>query len=392
MPRLSRVTALIALVFGVAVSACAPVNTAREARMPDALRGAAVDLTQPVTVALLAPSTAANSGAAQLGQAIVNAARMAQSELNDPLLNLRVYDTGGDPARAAAAARQATAEGAKLILGPLFSDSTGAIAGTAQGANINVVSFSTDSAVAGGPVFLSGFLPEMAARRITSFARSRGYETLGILYPETDYGRVALAGAEAVAGNNLVVRTPYPRTSEGIPPATSLFASQVRQTGARALLLPESGEGLQFVASLLSEQGTGSPEYKFLGLGEWDSRQTLEAPALVGGWFPSSDPGALRAFVDRYRGRYGSVPPQLAFLGYDAVQIAGQLLAEARRSGSGDPFGREAITRPQGFRGAVGPIRFLPDGRGERGMAILEVGPNSFQEIDPAPTAFGAGT
>jgi hypothetical protein len=74
------------------------------------------------------------------------------------------------------------------------------------------------------------------------------------------------------------------------------------------------------------------------------------------------------------------------------VQIAGQLLAEARQTGASDPFGAEAITRPQGFRGAVGPIRFTPDGLGERSMAILEVGQGAFRVIDPAPLAFGAGT
>ncbi len=146
------------------------------------------------------------------------------------------------------------------------------------------------------------------------------------------------------------------------------------------------------MAALLADAGLGAPNQRFLGLGEWDTRSTLESPALAGGWFASADPGALRGFVERYRGRYGTVPPQLAVLGYDAVQIAGQLLAEARQTGSGEPFARAAITRPQGFTGAIGPIRFFPDGLGERSMAILEVGPGAFQVVDPAPTAFGAGS
>lgn len=391
MPRLSRLFAPMALFLGVFVAACGP-TTPRDARLPDAPRGPAVDVAQPVTVALLAPQTATNSNAAQLGQAIVNSARMAEADINDPLMRLRVYDTGGDPGRAAAAARQAVAEGARLILGPLFSEGTSAVASVAQGANLNVVSFSTDSAVAGGPVFLSGYLPEMAARRITGYARMRGYDPLGVIYPETEYGAVALAGAEAGAGPSLVARASYPRTAEAIPAAAEAFATRVRETGARGLLLADSGQGLQYVAALLSEKGLGGADSRFLGLGEWDTRSTLDSPELVGGWFASADPGALRRFVDRYRQRYGGVPPQLAVLGYDAVQIAAQLLAEARRTGSADPFGRAAITRPQGFRGAVGPIRFLPDGRGERGLAILEVGPNSFQMIEPAPPAFGAAS
>jgi ABC-type branched-subunit amino acid transport system substrate-binding protein len=392
MLRLSRLTAVSALMFGiVAVASCAPITSARDGRAPAGQPAGDVDPAAPVTVALLTPSSAPNPGASQLGQALENAARMAMADLNDPLLRLQVHDTGGDPARAAAAARQAVAEGAGLILGPLFAETTRSVAGAAGG-DLNVISFSTDSNIAGGPVFLSGFLPEMAARRITGFARSRGYETMGVLYPDTDYGRLALRGAERAVGEAIVVRTSYPRTNEGIPPAAGEFAARVRETGARGLLLAESGQGLQYVAALLGSEGLGTPAERFLGLGEWDARATLDSPELAGGWFAAADPTALRAFVERYRGRYGTVPPQLAVLGYDAVQIAGQLVAEARRTGSGDPFSREAIARPQGFRGAVGPIRFTQDGLGERGMAILEVGAGVFQVIDPAPAAFGAGT
>ena len=390
MLRLSRLTVLSALLIGiVAVASCAPTISPRDGRAPAS--GPAVDLTGPVTVALLTPSSSPNQGAAQLGQALENAARLAAADLNDPLLRLQVYDTGGDPARAAVAARQAVAEGAELILGPLFAETTRAVASTAAGNDLNVVSFSTDSSIAGGPVFLSGFLPEIAARRIAGFARARGYDAMGVLYPETDYGRLALRGAETAAGPAIVARTSYPRTNEGIPPAASEFAARARQTGARGLLLADSGQGLQYVAALLAAEGLGGPDGKFLGLGEWDTRSTLDTPELAGGWFAAADPTALKSFVERYRQRYGAVPPQLAVLGYDAVQIAGQLLAEARQAGSANPFGRDAITRPQGFRGAVGPIRFFPDGLGERGMAILEVGPGAFRVIDAAAGGFRSG-
>jgi ABC-type branched-subunit amino acid transport system substrate-binding protein len=393
MLRLSRVTTLSAVLFGIfAVASCAPTTSARDGAAPAAQPVGDVDPNAPVTVALLTPASSPNAGAAQLGQALENAARLAAADLNDPLLMLQVYDTGGDPGRAAAAARQAVAEGAELILGPLFAETTRAVASTAAGNDLNVVSFSTDSSIAGGPIFLSGFLPDIEAQRIVGFAQARGYAPFGVMYQDTDYGRLALAGAEAAAGPAIVVRTDYPRTNEGIPPAASEFAARVDQTGMRGLLLVESGQGLNYIAALLAAQGLGDPDQKFLGLGSWDNRLTLDAPELVGGWFPAADPTALRGFVERYRTRYGAVPPALAVLGYDAVQIAGQLVAEARQTGSMDPFDRVALTRPQGFRGAVGPIRFLPDGRGERGMAILEVGPGAFRLVDPAPVAFGAGT
>jgi len=79
-------------------------------------------------------------------------------------------------------------------------------------------------------------------------------------------------------------------------------------------------------------------------------------------------------------------------LGYDAVQVAGQLLADARRDGSYTPFGRAELTRFEGFQGALGPLRFQPDGLNQRAMAILEVGVRSFEVLDPAPTRLDLGS
>lgn len=390
MSRLSRLIAPAALLLGVLLAACTS-HTAYEARLPDAKPRPAERSDEPITIALLAPSSASDQSVAQLGKAVVEAARLAERDLDDPLLKLSVYDTRGDAREAENAARQALDKGAELILGPLFGESTAAVAPIARSAGVSVISLSTDSSVAGGPVYVTGFLPEKAAERITGFAQARGYDPIAVLYPETRYGRVALAGAEKAAGSSLATSLSYPRTIEAIPSATESFAGRVQETGARGLLLAESGQGLAYLAALLTEKRPGS-DYRLLGLGEWDTRSTLDAPELVGGWFASADPGALRSFVDRYRSQYGSVPPRLAFLGYDAVQIAGQLLDDARRSGSGDPFSQAALTRTEGFQGALGPIRLLSDGTSQRALAVLEVGRSSFHVIDPAPGTIGAGS
>ncbi len=216
----ARLALHCATIIGIlTAAACTPTTNAGGGATPASGSEARVDVAEPVLVALLTPTSSSNPGAAQLGQALENAARMAAADLNDPLLRLQVYDTGGEPGRAAAAASQAAADGAELILGPLFAESTRAVAGPASGSGLNVISFSTDSSVAGGPVFLSGFLPEMAARRITSYASGQGYAPVGVLYPDTDYGRLALRGAETGVGPAIAVRTSYPRTNEGIPPA-----------------------------------------------------------------------------------------------------------------------------------------------------------------------------
>ena len=391
MLSLSRMSAGMVLLAGaLALAACAPQSiTTRTGRTTQA---PPVDPAQPVKFAFLAPATASNEGAATLGRALINAARMAVSDLNDPTVELVVLDTGGQPGRAANAARQAAGSGAKIILGPLFSASTRAVASTAAANDIKVISFSTDSGVAGDPVYLSGFLPQKEAARVIGFARARGISTTGILYPLTVSGEVAYQGAQDAAGVNLVAATGFDRTAEGIVAGAADFAGRVRTTGAQGLMVAESGRALVFAMDQLAENGIEAGEFRFLGLGQWNSRSILGSSRFAGSWFPAPDPGAMDAFVRRYRQRYGEIPPPLAVLGYDAVAIAGQMLADARATGSRQPFSTEAITRPRGFRGIVGPVRFGRDGLGERAMVILEVGQSEFDIVDPAPIAFGAGS
>lgn len=390
MFRLSSLSAKIAMVAAaVTLAACSGGSNATRG---DGGRNN-VDTTKPVRVALLAPATSANAGAAGLGKALINAARLAERDLRGgPKIELMVMDTGGDEAKARAAAAKAAQAGAKIILGPLFSANTKAIASTAAQNNLKVIAFSTDSTVAGGPVYLSGFLPEVEARRVIDYARSRGVNTTGIFYPKTPLGEVVLRGAQRAAGANLVAVTPFDRTSEGIVAGASVFAEQVRATGALGLMVADSGQGMIFAVDQLTENGLSADRFRYLGLGGWNSRATLGSARLRNAWFPAPDPTKMEAFVRRYRAAYGSVPPTLAVLGYDAVSIVGQMLRSAQATGSSAPFSTANLTRPQGFSGIVGPVRFNRSGIGERGMAILEVGASDFSVVDPAPRTFGGGS
>jgi hypothetical protein len=61
------------------------------------------------------------------------------------------------------------------------------------------------------------------------------------------------------------------------------------------------------------------------------------------------------------------------------------MVAGQSRVGPLDP---PAFLDGQGFVGRAGIFRLLPDGRAERGLAVLEVNQGSTQVVDPAPLAF----
>ena len=110
---------------------------------------------------------------------------------------------------------------------------------------------------------------------------------------------------------------------------------------------------------------------------------TAGEPALVGGWFAASPPDARGHFDSRFRATYGHAPPRLASLAFDAAALAAVLA----KSGP-DPFTTEAIQNPRGFAGVDGLFRFTADGLVQRGLAVLEVGPQGNTVVSPAPTSF----
>ncbi|MGF1501535.1 MAG: penicillin-binding protein activator [Paracoccaceae bacterium] len=349
-----------------------------------------VDVTRSVDLALLLPRTVENEGVSRLAAAISNAARLAIADVNDPVLVLREYDTAGQPERAVAAAEQAVAEGADLILGPFFGASTRAVAPVAGAAGLRVISFSTDLGAAGGPVYVSGYTPEAEARRILGYAARQGLRRIGVFRAQTAYGDAAAAAAgRAAADFGLAIQASlaYEPSFVGIEAASGPFAEEARAFEVDAVLLPAGGRELQATGSFLNFRGIDPQNVQYLGLGQWQSRASFDEPALQGGWFPAPDPVAASRFSARYAERYGERTAPLAALGYDAVAVAAQLVATARVTGSTAPFTDAAITRPQGFRGALGQLRFTPDGGVERETAILEVGNRRFVVREPSQLA-----
>ena len=103
---------------------------------------------------------------------MLQAAQLALEAPGAPALNVK--DTGGTPEGAAAAAQAALAEGAGLILGPLTSAETAAVAPVARAANVAVLAFTNDPSQAQPGVWPLGITPGQQVRRLVRRCRRRG--------------------------------------------------------------------------------------------------------------------------------------------------------------------------------------------------------------------------
>lgn len=363
----------------------------------------------PAKIALLVPLSGPNAG---LGNAILNAAQMALFETGGNQLTLVPRDTKGTPSGAADAARSAVANGAVLILGPLLAGEVEAVKPIAGNAHVNVVAFSTVTNLAGGNTYLLGFLPRQEVMREVAYARQRGIARFAALAPNTPYGHLmtdALREAASSTGAavtkvaffdprggdpSTAIAGLLPSGSPAAPPPAAPGPAPPDQAAPAppppavpsfdALLLPEGGDQLKEIGRKLNAAGLDPKATRLLGSGLWDVPDIGNDPTLDGGWFAASPPEARHEFEQRYRSTYGSEPPRLASLGYDAAALASALASGK----SGPPFSREAILNPNGFSGVDGLFRFMPDGLVQRGLAVLEVEPQGNVVVSPAPQSF----
>lgn len=325
-------------------------------------------------VALLVPQTGPN---ADVGTAIANATTLALLDSRTERVRITTYDTA---LGAAAAARQAVADGNKLILGPLLSEDVAAVAPIARGAKIPVLSFSNDSSVAGNGVFIMGFVPGQSVERIVAFARGKGHQRFGALVPKNVYGdrsAAAFRAAVAEAGGTLVAVESYDRSATALTGA----ARRIANAGAiDAVLIADSGGNAIRAVPVIK----GAGERQILGTELWNTDASLGGNAAMrGAWFASVSDGLYGQLATKYRTRFGRAPYRLASLGYDSVLLTVRI---ARDWKPGTSFPANRLLAADGFGGIDGIFRFNNRGIAQRALEVSEIGAGGFRVVDPAPT------
>lgn len=363
-------------------------------------------------VAILLPMTGAM---ADRGQMLAHAAQLALPAGTSP--GLDVIDTGGSAAGAATAAQTAVAHGNVMILGPLTSAETGAVAPVAKAAGIPVLAFTNDGAQSQPGVWPIGITADQQVRRLVAAAQGQGRTNFVAVLPDTEFGRAmgtALNKASQAAGLPPPVIRTYGSgmpaitaaikevsgyasrrgvidakireargagTAEGRREAQELAKTSVAPPSFNVLLLAATGDALAEIASVLPYYDIDRSSVQVIGPALWSSPSSGSA-AVAGAWYAAPDSSARGTLEQGYAAKYGSPPPPLADLAYDAASIA-------RVLGTGRGIDVTTLTQPAGFVGADGWLAFTPDGQVRRGLAVYRVGQGGSEMVEPAPQSAG---
>lgn len=319
---------------------------------------------------------------------MLNAAEMGLFEFADDNFSLVVRDTAA-PGGPDGAAREALADGAKLVLGPLFAADVKRAAAPVQGAHVPLVSFSNDVSAAGNGLYVLGVTPQSQVDRVVSYAASQNLKRFAILVPSSPYGKSVLAAyqnAVVKAGGTIAQMQFYDPAAPDPTAAVKSMAGAYQSGGFDALMIPEGGQKLRIMASMLPAFEIPTGSVRLLGTSLWSDRGLTNEPALSGGWFAAPAPDRWQAFAQKYQQAYGAQPDIRAGVVYDAVTLA---VALAKSAPGGD-FSQARLTDPSGFAGVTGVFRLNADGTTERGLAVIEISPGVLNVKDPAPSTFAA--
>jgi branched-chain amino acid transport system substrate-binding protein len=367
-------------------------------------------------VAILAPLTGPR---ADLGQVLVQAAQVALAVPGAPQLDVK--DTGGDPQGAATAAQAAIAGGAGIILGPLMSTETAAVAPVARRAGVAVLAFTNDPSQAQPGVWTLGITPGQQVRRLVAAIQAQGRTQIAALLPDNDFGHaMAQALTQATAADGLpppnihfhgggmasintaardlsgyanrrgpidaqIKQARALGTPEGRRQAQDLAKTPIPPPSFNVLLLADTGEALAEVAAMLPYYDVDRSQVQILGPSLWASPASGSGQ-MPGAWYAAPDPAARAGLEQAYTAKYGTSPPSVADLAFDAASIA-------RVLGVSGGFSIAALTQPAGFVGADGWLALLPDGQVRRGLGVFRVQRGGPEMIEPAPqSAAGTGS
>lgn len=332
----------------------------------------------------------------QLGADLRNAVDMAVISLARPNFEVIFIDTAND---ARAAASEAVAAGANVIIGPLFSSQTAEVAPLAAEYNIPILSFSNNSSISAPGVWILGQQPEQELDAVLSYGLASLTALEGI---SRENIRVAVVTSDTAYGHKLRDFSLRRLEEFGVTQVSRLLLDQsmldaearLRQTIRQftrwskespdpiydMVIIAGDADFTLRVAPVLVWHDLDPKKVRFIGPSQWSRTDTISEPSLQGGLYATVPRDRRLRFQAAWQKYFGEVASELAPLGFDAVAVASLLQPETAAE--------DILLRPTGFAGFSGVFRLYPDGSNRRQFEVRIINNGKSTVVRPADKSF----
>lgn len=331
--------------------------------------------------------TALSGPLAAPGRFQMNGFNLAKDALNEAggvevggrklMVELKVYDTRGNPAEGASAMqRLTTVDKVPVVLGEL---SSGVVPAVAPIAEENEVPFIMT--VPTGPgltkqrnpyVFRVNAHNDMLGKALADFVAQRDWKPIAFIAWNNDAGRGGVRGMQAALPQGFpVAYTGYFNVGEV---DFSAHITNIRNSGAKAVMLFMDEEPGSLAISQIRAAGLPVQLIGTLAMGSDRFLARLDAQRLNGmvqyNAFPPNAPiPRIQQFSQRYRARFNEEAHGFAAQSYDGLMVAA---AAIRAAGSlQGPRIRDALARIE-HQGVTGLIKFDAEGQASPPVYVTE--------------------
>ena len=331
-----------------------------------------------------------------VGEELRKAVDMAVISLNRPQFEVIYIDTAEKPEEAAYAAVAADAD---IIIGPVFSSHTAAVAPIAKEHQIPVLSFSNNSAVTNQNVWIMGQQPEHEMEAVLSYAMASlaaidqipaEQARIAIVTNDTAYGRILrdvsinhLKTAGVTQISQLLLNRSVLKNEARLQLSIKQFARWSEEDPTPEfdmVIICGDGDFTLAVAPVLVWHDLDPAKVRFVGSSQWNRIDMITEPSLQGGLYATIPTEKRQRFEKVWKTYFADAPGDLAPLGFDAVAVASLMTADVSVN--------EVLLRDKGFAGFSGVFRFYPDGNNQRHLEVRQINAYKSAIVSPADTTF----
>ncbi|ADV11164.1 ABC transporter substrate-binding protein [Mesorhizobium ciceri] len=324
---------------------------------------------------LSAPGTAGENG-----RKMLDATKLAMTDIGNGLLALTVEDTKGDSALAGKLAVTAITTGSKVVIGPTELPAAQHIA-TLSGSKRPPVLALADN-FAGGPGVYAVLLGEAdsAAAGAAGLA-AKGSKKFVLLVadgPNAGAMEKRVANGLSIYGAALAVTLRY-SAGDG--------AKTVDEMGslvdAPDAVIVASGNGSPSpVLAALKSKGIPGKTIPVVGTNRWLEHPM--DPLFEGAFIATLDPSETGPIADRFRTTYNYPADVNVAYAYDMVALTAGIASAVGPDG----FSKKVLENPNGFRGSTGLFRFRADGSSQRSMPFYRIEKGALKLVAKSTSGF----
>ena len=329
-----------------------------------------------IKIGLIVPLTGEYS---EIGNSIIKSTRMAINKIDDNRIEIIPKDTRSNPIDALRVSKNLHEEGIRIIIGPVFNESTKYLD---ELKDITFLSFTNKIIDNPSNIISAGVNAISQINTIKKFSNDKNLKRSIFLIPKTDYKKEIEV---AIVKSNIKLKdvffydkeptlltkqieelTRYSQRKRRLKDEIKKLENSSIQNKEKkieklkkkdtlgdinfdSVIIADFDEGLKSVATSLLYTDVSSKRISYITLNQWFDKTLLKETSLQPIYFPSINKENYNEFTNNFLNIYNSKPNQLSFLSYDLVGLVYFLLYQNKFK-----ISKKMFYKKNKFKGKIG--------------------------------------